>query len=136
MERERGGVAVAPDVRTFLQAIRTTTKTQRGTPAERGVQRQELIAEQLKHGRAYAFMTPNVRTSSAPILLALAFGPGDGDLVAEPTRRGLGPLQPLIRLSDLTQPQRSYFDQLVTFARDPWALGSVHIHCRGGGGGT
>ena len=102
--------------------LHAATKNLPNTPAERDVQRQQLTWEHLAHGKAVAFVTPNVNTSRDPVLAALAVGPGEGDLLAEPTRRGLPVGQPLVRLSDLSSQARKGYDALITFARDPYAL--------------
>jgi len=59
-------------------------------------------------------MTPNVNTQTDPVLAAIAVGPGEGDLVAEPTRRELQLGQPLVRLSDLSPVARKGYDALQT----------------------
>ena len=74
------------------------------------------------YNRAVAFVTPNVNTSTDPVLACIAAGPGEGDLVGEPTRRDLRLGEPLVRLSDLSPVARKGYDALLTFAKDPYAL--------------
>ena len=69
-----------------------------------------------------ALMTPNVDTGHNPVLACVAIGPGEGDLLGEPTVR-LG--EPLVRLTDLKPRLQSQWHSLLTFARDPKALHDV-----------
>ena len=78
-----------------------------------------LVGQVWAHGPGVALVTPNVDTNRNPVLACVAVGPGEGDLLGEPTVR-LG--DPLVRLTDLEPQLQSQWHTLLTFARDPKAL--------------
>eukprot|EP00662_Eupelagonemidae_sp_cell21_P029998 gene29998-42649_t len=87
------------------------SKTIPGTPAERNLQLKQMMWQVFCHGTAVAFVTPNLDTTANPALACIAVGPGEGDLVGEPTvTKG----EPLIRLTDLRPELQEHYKMLLT----------------------
>ena len=68
---------VSANVKEAIPFLDIVTKTIPGTPAERELQRKQLIWQCFAHGPAVAFCTPNIDTTANPVLSAVALGPGD-----------------------------------------------------------
>ena len=86
---------VHQNVKVAFAFMDTVSHTMVNTPAERERQRRHMTWQSFRHGLAVVFCTPNLDTSSDPILMALATGPGEGTPTDEPVSP---PGVPLVRL--------------------------------------